>query len=294
MDFLLKAFAKFIGNITTALLESVVLTFNKVFQFLVKSFVEQSAVTSIHNAFVGLSIFLIMLFCISSYFNTYIAETEGDPDSDPLDILVRGAKAVAFSCCSGWLFGTFMNFTSAVADMAITKLGENEDWTISLSSSVQALMANITGMGFIWLVVISGLVVGIIAFYVIATIRAIDLMLMYIILPTFCSELCYTTHERINGIITNICVTGLYYILQLICFYMLCRAIVTMISGVSPDSAISIEAFRCLGWLIATLRSPKWLEKFAYSTGLGDGSKRAVGSVGSSAMHGVFNKLIKL
>lgn len=293
MDFLLKAIANFIGNVTTALMESVLLTFNDVFQSLVKSFVEQSAVTSIHNAFVGLSIFLIMLFCMNSYFNTYITETDGDPDADPLDILVRGAKAVAFSCCSGWIFGTFMNFTSSLADMAITELGENEDWTISLSSAVQALMTNISGMGFIWLVVILVLVIGIIAFYVIATIRAIELMLMYIILPLFCSEICFSSHERMNGIVTSICVTGLYYILQLICFYMLCRSIISMGTGVSPDSAITIQAFRSLGWLIATLRSPKWLEKFAYSTGIGDSSKRAVGTVGTSAMHGVFNKLIK-
>jgi len=293
MDFLLKALAKFIGNLTTALLEGVVLTFNSVFQTLVKSFVEQSAVKSIHNAFVGLSIFLIMLFCMHSYFNTYISETDGDPDADPLDILVRGAKAVAYSCCSGWAFGTFMNFTSALAEMAITELGESADWSISLGTVIQEIMGNITGFGFIWLVIILVLVIGIIAFYVIATIRAIELMLMYIILPLFCSELCYTAHERFNGITTNVCVTGLYYILQLICFYMLCQSIVSMLTGVKPDSAITFEAFRSLGWLIATLRSPKWLEKFAYSTGIGDSSRRAVGTVGTSAMHGIFNKLIK-
>lgn len=293
MDYILKSFANSIGNIIIALAESVLLTFNIVFQSLVKSFVQQSAVTSIHNAFVVLSIFLIMLFCIKSYFDTYITETDGDPDSDPLDILVRGAKAVAFSSCSGWIFGTFMNFTSAVSNMAITELGENEDWTISLSSTVQVLMGNLSGRGFIWLVVLLVLVIGIIAFYVIATIRAIELMLMYIILPLFCSEFCYTSHDRVNGIVTSICVTGLYYILQLICFYMLCRSIMSMITGVTPDSAISIQSFRCLGWLIATIRSPKWLEKFAYSTGLGDGSKRAAGTVGASALHGVFNRLLR-
>ena len=293
MDFLLKSLTKFIGNFTTALLKGVVPTFNSVFQALVKSFVEQSAVKSLHNAFVGLSIFLIMLFCMHSYFNTYITETDGDPDADPMDILVRGAKAVAYSCCSGWVFGTFMNFTSAIAEKAITEMGESADWSISLGTVIQALMGNITGFSFVWTVIIQVIVIGTIAFYVIATIRAIELMLMYIILPLFCSELCYTSHERFNGIITNICVTGLYYILQLVCFYMLCQSIISMLTGVGPDSAITLESFRSLGWLIATLRSPKWLEKFAYSTGIGDSSKRAVGTVGTSAMHGIFNKLIK-
>lgn len=293
MDFLLKQFANFIGNLATALIEGLLLSFNSVFQTLVKSFVEQSAVSSIHNKFVGLSILLIMLFCMLGYFNTYIAETDGDPDADPLDILVRGAKAVAYSSCSGWVFGTFMNFTSAIAELAIKALGENEDWSISLSSVIQAIMGTLTSHGVIWLVVILMLVIGIIAFHVIATIRAIELMLMYIILPLFCSELCNTSHERFNGIATSICVAGLYYILQLICFYMLCQSTTSMLIGVSPDSAVTFEAFRSLGWLIATLRSPKWLEKFAYSSGIGDSSKRAVGTVGTSALHGAFNKLIK-
>jgi|GEM_PF-1118242 len=292
-DFLTKTLGKFIGNVTTAALESVVTTFNTLFQSLMKSFVEQSAVTSIHNAFVGLSIFLITLFCMISYFNTYVAETDGDPDADPLDIIVRGAKAVAYSSCSAWLFGTFMNFTSALAEMAITALGANEDWSSSLVDVISALMMNFTSKGFVWLLVILALVIGMIAFYVIATIRAIELMLMYIVLPLFCAELCYTSHERLNGIVTSICVTGLYYILQLICFYMLCRSIVAMLTGVSPDNAVTLEGFRSLGWLIATLRSPKWLEKFAYSTGVGEGSKRAIGTVGTSAMHGVFNKLLR-
>lgn len=293
MDFLLKAIAKFIGNVITALLEGVLLAYNSVFQSLVKSFVEQSAVTSIHNALIALSICLIMLFCAKSYFDTYITETEGDPDADPLDIIVRGSKAVAYSTCSGWLFGTFMNFTSALAEVAIESLGENEDWSTSLVAIVQAIMSNLTGKGSIWLVVIAVIVIGIIVFYVIATIRAIELMLMYIILPLFCSEICYTSHERLNGIVTSIAVTGLYYILQLICFYMLCRSLVSMMTGVSPDSAITVEGFRSIGWLIATLRSPKWLEKFAYSTGVGDSSKRAVGTVGTSALHGIFNKAFR-
>lgn len=59
-------------------------------------------------------------------------ETSGDPESDPLDVLVRGAQAIAVVCCSSWIFYTFMNFCSAFADSVI---GDNK---------VDSLMSNFT------------------------------------------------------------------------------------------------------------------------------------------------------
>jgi hypothetical protein len=113
-------------------------------------------------------------------------------------------------------------------------------------------------------------------FSVIAVIRAVELAMMFIVLPIFCVELCFTNRERLKGLITNIVVTGVYYSLQLLLFKVYLITLGFTMTGIvsNSDSPLSISAFTSLGLLIAVLKSPKWLEKFAYNSGVGDSVKR--------------------
>ena len=52
----------------------------------------------------------------------------------------------------------------------------------------------------------------------IAVIRAAQLAIMFVILPLFATELTHVSKERFQGLITNIIVTGLYFVLQLLLF----------------------------------------------------------------------------
>lgn len=93
MDFLLKAISAFAGNFLSGLISSVLTGVTEIFQKYVYLFITDSLVTTAQKAVVGISIPLIVLFTIKQYFDVYIMETSGDPESDPLDVLVRGAAS---------------------------------------------------------------------------------------------------------------------------------------------------------------------------------------------------------
>ncbi|PNH18543.1 hypothetical protein B6K86_09165 [Lachnospiraceae bacterium] len=282
MDFLLKALTNFIANILRGLLECVLSGIVTMFQELTKTYVTHGLIVSAHNTVLGISIALIVLFCVKQYFNVYVMETAGDPSADPMDIMVRGAEATAVTSCSSWGFYTFINFSSAFA-ADILDGTKDVDYVATFDSVLDLLTVNPTRTSFIWMLFLLTTLIGIFAFSIIATIRALELSLMFIVLPFFCVELTQTSHERFNGLVTNIIVTGLYFSLQLLLFSLFLNQLISVLTGVNAESSMEPSAFVAIGFMIAMLKTPKWLDKFVYNSGTGDMAKRGVGTVGTSA-----------
>lgn len=274
MDFLLKALANFVGNLLMGMVESMLSSVISQFQMFMEEFTTNGYVVAAHNTVLAISLSLIVLFCVKQYFDTYVMETSGDPDADPLDILIRGSQATAIATCSTWLFYTFMNFTTVFAtDM----IGNQEvEFTAHIKDVALALTANVTSGGFLWLLFLLAIVIGMFCFFIIAVIRALELSLQYIILPFFCVELTFASHERFNGLVTTIIVTGLYYTLQLIMFNMFANQFANTLTGISADNPMGTGAFITIGFLIVMLRSHRWLDKFVYTTGMGNAAMKGM------------------
>ena len=290
MDFLLKALANFLANFLRGLLDTALSGFITLFQMLVKTYTTHGMVVAAHNAVLGVSLALIVLFCVKQYFDTYIMESSGDPDADPMDIIVRGTQATAVASCSSWIFYSFMNFCFVFSDGIIGSTQEETELTTTFMSALSSVTVNVSANGFIWLLLLGAMVLGVFAFYIIATIRALELAMMYIVLPLFTVELCYTSHERFNGLITTIVVTGLYFSMQLLMFLLFSSQLVSALHGVTADSTIQPDVLIAFGFLIVMLRSPKWLDKFVYNSGVGDMTKRAAGTLGTSFARALFLK----
>ena len=267
MDFISKSLTKFIGNMVNGFISAIANMSRQIYEGTAKDFLESSIVGKLHNIFLLLSISLIILFAIKRYFDIYIMETGGDPESDPIDIIVNSTKATAVTIASSWLFATYINFTISIARSVTGIIQEQDNYVGSLVSVSTSLIT-----------------IGIIIFFIIGVLRAVDLMLMYIITPLFCVELVSSKHERFDGFLTNLVVTGMYYILQLICFSMFCQSIVSILIGFAPDSAVNASVLKMIGWLIASIRSPKWLDKFIYASGLGDKISRGSAALGTSVV----------
>lgn len=288
MDFLTKALGKFIGNFASGLLVNVTTLTKDIYETYVIDYIDRSTVHSLQLMFVGIAVTMIVLICSKRYFDVYVMESAGDPDADPMDIIVNGTKAIAITTNASWIFGTIINFSSSIASLSIQTLGENTDWSADINDVLLSLIANIASQGFLWLILLLILIIGICVFFIVAMLRAAELMLMYILMPIFCIDLCFNSPDRFKNFMTNLCVTSFYYILQLICFYMFSQSFISMLTGVRPDSEIGTAGFGVLAWMIATLKSPKWLEKFAYSTGLGGAVKHGASTIGTSLARSVF------
>ena len=286
MDFLLKAVYAFAGNFLTGLISSVLVGVSDVFQKYVYIFITDSMVTNAQKAVVGISIPLITLLTVKQYFDVYIMETSGDPESDPLDVLVRGAQAIAVVSCSSWMFFTFMNFCSALADNVI---GSNGNLSVDFTQTVSVLKVGTNQNGLVGIIFLLSMLIGIFAFYVIAVVRAAQLAMMFIVLPLFATELTHVSKERFQGLVTNIVVTGLYFILQLLLFKFFVSELGLSMTNITasndPDNFILDEnAFKAIGFCVAMIQGPKWLDKFIYNSGFGDTTKRATGSVFQTLM----------
>ena len=287
MDYLLKSIANFIGNLEYGMISSSLTGIIDFFQKIMKACITNSLIIASHNSVLGISMSLIILFCVKQYFDTYVMETSGDPEADPLDILVRGSRAAAMAAGSTWFFYTFMNFCSAFAEKILTNNGEPE-FILGFNQALDGLMGNLTVKGFIWLLFLFAVLIGIIVFYIIAALRAAELSLMFIIVPLFTTELCYTSHERLNGLLTNIVVTGMYFSFQLLLFNLFLNQLVDSLFGITASSSMDSNTYVTIGFLIATLRSPKWLDLFAYNSGVGDMAKRSIATVTTSMVRGFF------
>ncbi|WP_097006821.1 conjugal transfer protein TrbL family protein [Lacrimispora amygdalina] len=214
-----------------------------------------------------LGIALITLIGVKQYFTTYVMETNGDPDSDPLDILVRCSEAVAICSSNDFITTYFFRFSKAFA----TDLGE-AGGVIDLKPTISDLTATIarTPSSFIFLLIILLLVIGILVFSIIAGIRGAELSLMKIMLPIMSVDLVTANRERWGNFFISYAVTFLYYGLQLLCYRMFIASLMTV-----SVSVMSNELLITFGWFFLMLRGPKWLEKFIYSSGFGRGVAEA-------------------
>lgn len=236
---------------------------NNIFFYIAEINLENRMVMNAATYATLLGIALITLVGVKQYFTTYVMETNGDPDSDPLDILVRCSEAVAICCSNDFIATYFFKFSKAFA----TDLGESG--TVDVKKSFADLMLFINSGGpstMVFAFILLTLIIGVLAFCIIAGIRGAELSLMKIILPIMAVDLVTTNRERWGNFFTSYMVSYLYYGLQLLCYRMFLGSLMTITSGV-----LSKELIITLGWFVVMLRSPKWLEKFVYSSGLGRG-----------------------
>lgn len=275
ISWITSSFTDVINDLINGVLDFFNDLINNIFFYIAEANLENRMIINAATYATLLGIALITLIGVKQYFTTYVMETNGDPDSDPLDILVRCSEAVAICCSNDFITTYFFKFSKAFAN----DLGKSGTVDVKRSfldlidlsvSVLEAKSATTTIFSFILLL----MVIGILVFCIIAGIRGAELSLMKIILPIMAVDLVTTNRERWGNFFISYMVTFLYYGLQLLCYRMFLGSLMTV-----STSVLSKELLVTFGWFILMLRSPKWLEKFIYSTGFG----RGVGGAGRTA-----------
>lgn len=263
MNWLLKNIIGAFADLVTGFLDFVGTVVIDIFDNIATINISNTQVVNASRFTTMFGLALLTLMAIKHYLTVYMLETDGDPDADPINILVRLSQAVALICCNTYIFDQMMLFSRAFADDLSSSPG-TPDFTVTASSYIQAAMtgysSSIVGSVILLLVV----VIGVIIFCVIAGIRGAELSLMKIAFPIFAVDLLTTNRERWNAFLTTYVITFITYAVQIFCFRMFC----------SSFSKIIVEQFNenmliMLGWFILMLRTPKWLERFCYSSGIG-------------------------
>lgn len=231
----------------------------------------------------------IIMIATWKYFSTYVIESNGDPDSDPLDIAVRASQAIAIAACNNEIFKRFMVFSKQFAK----ELSESSG-TTQFKATMNDFMTKATPQnGVATIIFLLTILIGVITFTVVAAIRGAELGLMKILLPIFASDLVNTTRERWNLFFTTYVITFMSFSLQLFCWKMFLYNFLAMGNGDEGLLKMGMSHLYTLGWMFLMIKAPKWLEKFTYTTGLGTGATGAAKNLGSQIGNQLLSKLVK-
>lgn len=216
----------------------------------------------------GIAIVLVILMTFKHIFSTYVMETDGDPDMDPMQLMVKASVALALIEGNDLIFTIFQTlskkFSADIVNGSVdaTKFTVNMDaLTINLAASK---ITNQSTVVFVIMLLICIIVIIVLSFK--AGLRAGELALMKMLFPIMAIDKLGTNPERWNAFFTSYVVTFFGWSFQLFCIRIgMNRMIFAMAEGLL--TFINYFAALVLFWL--AIKTPKWLEKFAYSSGLG-------------------------
>ena len=207
----------------------------------------------------------------SEAFQTYILHQNGDPDADPSGLVIRTGQAVAVIACLPWIVEWMFTLGDKI-NHDIAGVGAGQAGIADFQFLVSAITAT-SGI----VVVILGIVVVllIIVVAVQATIRGAELALMSIIGPVMALNITANNRSVWSAWFRQLVIICTSQAVQL---FMLTGAITLLTTQAISSSGLLLV----FGWLWVTIKSPKFIQQFVYSTGLSSavgGTARQAGSM---------------
>lgn len=234
---------------------------NNIFYFIIDYGVNNAYVIGAQKLFITIALALIALVVLKIVTAGYLLETDYDSDADPFNLLVRIAETVAIITNSGWLFNFLLNASKDFTTDIIGSVAETgyADQTRSLVSVDLSGMAN---MLLPYLAMIALMLVAIIIFTVVAGLRGGELIFMNLLLPVFALDLLTSSRERWNNFIMGYFTAFFTYGIQILLYNVALKSYATA-SYSEPLYFITAVTF-----LIMAIRSPKFLERYLYRSGV--------------------------
>lgn len=230
---------------------------------------------------------LVVLFVLYKLFDVYIFENSGDSDSDPLDIIVKGSFAIAIIQSNDAIFEQLNILSKEFATDLSRGAHLNEDFKTGIEALLRS-NTSVAGTANIIFAII--LVVAVIAVLIKMTIRGAELMLMRILFPIFASDIVSTNNEKWSSFFASYLVLFFGYSIQLFCFDMFINSFASLEFSETLDFHEGTVTWMLLiGWLLMSIKAPKWLDRYTYSSGVG----HTMGSTAKSFGRIVASKFIK-
>ena len=196
--------------------------------------------------------------------NQYILYQSGDPDADPSGLIIRTGQAIAVISTLPWIVLQIFTFGTKVAtDVANLNFG---NMTVTDLKFLSAFVASTNGMPIAIMSIIIVIMILIIA--VQATIRGAELALMAVLGPIMALNLTANNHNVWSSWIKQVIIICVSQALQI---FMIKGAFTLVATGISTNGLLLL-----FGWLWVTIKTPKYLQQFAYSTGF-------TGAIGGTA-----------
>lgn len=225
----------------------------------------------------ALALTILIIKAMNEGFQTYILYQNGDPDADPSGLLIRTGEAIAMIASIDFIVRQVFIFGNKVAtDVAhLDAAGKTgiSDWTFLLGAigitegSVVAIFAII--------IVICFLIVAIQA-----TIRGAELGLMCVLGPIMALNITANNRSVWSAWFRQLLIICTSQALQI---FMIDGALALIIGKPISGGGLLLS----FGWLWVTIKTPKYVQQIAYSTGL-------TGAIGGTAKQAGSMALMKM
>jgi len=212
-----------------------------------------SMVDTLFEILLGVGVSLIILKFLKKGFECYVLWTDGDPDADPTNLVIRFMQAmvvaVSFPVLYGWLAEIVQNLT----DQLLAAIGASTNY------SWQAWVDGISTLGIV--TAIFGLVFIICYFllYFQFLMRGLELLILRVGIPVACVGLIDNDKGIFKSYMNKFFQTALAVIVQ-IC---LCKLGVGMM--------LNMHIFWGIACMILAIKTPKFLSEFLVPSGGGGG-----------------------
>lgn len=242
-------------------------------------------ITAAELVFKSIAICLVVVVFLKEVFSTYVTETDGDPDSDPMELVVRTSVVLALIEGNSLIFDILQELSRRLTKDLVGTCSANS-FTVTMENLLlNMVIDNVSHSMTIFMCAI--ILILIIVFVFKSGIRGGEIMLARLLLPIFALDKLKANSERWNAFITSYIVTFLSYSLQL--FLIRCgmnRIISAMVEG---TSAVFLNYFVGLVCFFLAIKTPKWLEKFVYSSGI----SQMAGNTGRSLTYMIPSMLMR-
>lgn len=212
-----------------------------------------SMVDVLFEILLGAGVSLIILKFLKKGFECYVLWTDGDPDADPTNLVVRFIQAMAVAVSFPVLYGWLAQIVESLTDQLLAAIGAstNYDW--------QAWVDGIASLGLV--TAIFGLVFIICYFllYFQFLMRGLELLILRVGIPVACVGLLDNDKGVFKSYMNKFFQTALAVIVQ-IC---LCKLGVGMM--------LNMHIFWGIACMILAIKTPKFLSEFLVPAGGGGG-----------------------
>ncbi len=204
----------------------------------------------------GVGMSLIILKFLKKMFDVYVLWTDGDPDADPMLLMMNFVRAIGTALIFQWVYGLFVDICKELTE---TILG-------TISSSSNFTQEWITGLATLGIVpVLAGLVFMICYLILLFSFisRGIEMMVMQIGVPLACVGLLDNDKGIFKAYINQFVKAFITTIVQI----MLCKIGLTLMLGATAATFGTIIGG--IGCMIAAISIPKVLREFLVPTSEG-------------------------
>lgn len=205
----------------------------------------------------GFGVSLIVLKFLKKGFECYVLWTDGDPDSEPTQLIIRFVEAIAIAVCFPVLYGWLADVTESLTNQLITAIGASTNY------GWQAWVDGLASAGIV--TAIFGLIFVICYFilYFQFLMRGVEIMILRIGLPLACSGLLDNDKGVFKTYITK--------------FFQSMAAVMVQISlcklgvGMMMNLGMNLNLFWGIACLVLAIKTPRFLSEFMVPTSGGGG-----------------------